>query len=748
MIRKATLLAVLTATLLSPAAVALPGTASAQVNTASAGPSTASRQTVRLVPDELGPDLIREPDAKIRISGSLINNGKEVLSNLYVRMSYAGRPFTQRAQMSAYLSGQPGSQPGSWLVENYQQPIAPSGKAAWEFAFTPQELGISRFGVYPVMVQVLDSLRQEVAALRTFITYLPRDATVPRTRLAVVLPIVDQPRRADDATFVDGGLPAAMASGKRLGNLLKIAQDTSSVKGITWVVDPALLDDARAAGATHWSRTKGKTERRPGDPAATRWLDDLKTALADPPVVVTPYADPDVTALAHNGLDDVTATGVETGGRTARELLGREVRTDVAWPVGGMIDYDGLDLLATSGVGTVLLNSTNLPLAAATTAPDGTTGVPVTPPATPDAVAPLSSVGGPVRALVADPVLSETLGAATSAPGAALQSRRRFIAETAMISAESAVDPGTAAATGTTGTAAAAPAKTVLVVPPRRWSPDPAYVTDLVETAASLPWLTPTTLDSVKPAKGPAAPAARADLTYTPQDRGNELGKTYMGGIRRVGARADLTAAITKVQDVDPFDRALLRLSSSAWRGRTDDAAPYVERVRETIDTWIAKVAITGNELSQIRTLAGQDGEVPISVRNDLEGGDDKIVRVRVKVTSGDRKLLKIEPYDDLMEIHAGRAETIRVPMTASGSGQTTVTVQLTTEDERKYGQRVRLTVRTTGYTGIALVIVGAALVVMLAAVVMRILRRRGARRAAAVKPPARQPAVPAGNES
>nr|BFE84963.1 hypothetical protein GCM10020093_075640 [Planobispora longispora] len=155
-------------------------------------------------------------------------------------------------------------------MENYQQPIAPSGKVAWEFAFTPQRLGISRFGVYPVMIQVRDGLGQQVAVQRTFITYLPQDVKAPRTRLAVVLPIVDQPRRADDGTFIDEGLPAAMASGKRLGNLLKIAQDTSSVEGLTWVVDPALLDDARVAGGAHWSRSEGRTARRPETPPRPR----------------------------------------------------------------------------------------------------------------------------------------------------------------------------------------------------------------------------------------------------------------------------------------------------------------------------------------------------------------------------------------------------------------------------------------------------------------------------------------------
>ncbi|GAB3880119.1 hypothetical protein GCM10027612_07060 [Microbispora bryophytorum subsp. camponoti] len=51
--------------------------------------------------------------------------------------------------------------------------------------------------------------------------------------------------------------------------------------------------------------------------------------------------------------------------------------------------------------------------------------------------------------------------------------------------------------------------------------------------------------------------------------------------------------------------------------------------------------------------------------------------------------------------------------------------MQLLTDGDEKYGSAVRVVVRATGYTGIALVIVGAAVVIMLAAVVMRVLRRR-----------------------
>ncbi|MGV9773924.1 DUF6049 family protein [Streptosporangium sp. NPDC003464] len=713
MINKAALLAVLTTTLLSTAAVVFPATANAQT-------TTVSRQSPQLVVEAISPDVPREPTSEIKISGSFTNPGTEALTNLRIRMRYSSQPFAQRADMASYLSGQ-AFQPVTWTQSNVPQ-VAPSAKVPWEFPTTAQQLGLSRFGVYPVMVEVLDPLGQQLAVQRTFVTYLPKGTKVPRTRLAMVLPIIDQPRRADDRIFVNDGLPASMAEGKRLGNLLKIAQDTASAKGLTWVVDPALLDDARALSKAHTVRTEEAGESHPADATAAKWLGELRTALAEPPVVATPYADPDVAALAHNGVDDITSTGIKAAGTVAKEILGRDIRTDINWPANGLLDYDGLDLLATGGVRTVLLNAPNLPPAI----PSATT---------PDASATVESVSGPVTALVADTALSEVIGADTSVPGAALLNRQRFIAETAMIGSE----PVTTS-------------RTVIGAPPRRWNPDPAYVTDLTKTAATLPWLAPATLDAIK--KGKGVPTARTDLTYTDQDRRKELGRPYVSSVRRVAARADLTSTVTTGQDANVFDLALLRLTSSAWRDRAETATPYVKQVGTAVDERIGKISITGTEQTQVRTLAGKNGEVPITVHNglgpDVDGNE---VEVKLEVTSDQPNLLKIEPYeaqDDPIVIRGGQNRTIRVPMTATTTtgGQTTVTVQLTTEDGRKYGRPVELTVRTTGYTGIALVIVGAALLVMLAAVIMRVLRRRGTRRAAAAPVSPRRASAPAGTES
>ncbi|WP_425569429.1 Bbp16 family capsid cement protein [Nonomuraea salmonea] len=111
-------------------------------------------------------------------------------------------------------------------------------------------------------------------------------------------------------------------------------------------------------------------------------------------------------------------------------------------------------------------------------------------------------------------------------------------------------------------------------------------------------------------------------------------------------------------------------------------------------------------------------------------------VALYIDVKSDNPELLQIKIVEETRTIGPGQSTTFQVTMNATPdtSGDATVTVQLKTPDGQPYGKPQRLTIRTTGYTGIALVIVGAALTVMLAAVVTRLLRRRSQRKLARTK--------------
>ncbi|MFC6085565.1 DUF6049 family protein [Sphaerisporangium aureirubrum] len=694
MTRGAALISLLTvaAFLFAPAAAAAGLPAAGGVREA------ATRQDALVVVESITPDAPSEPNTPITISGKVTNTGATPLTWLQVRLRFSRQPFAGRAQMQSFAAGGQILDTSRRSVPVAQ--LAASGQAPWEFTFTPAEIGMYRFGVHPVTIELVDSAQRQLAAQRTFLLYAPAGQAPPRTKISWALPIVDQPHRADDDLFVDEELRRSMADDGRLGRILKIAG--SPAKGVSWFVDPALLDDAQVMSQGYSLGTGDDGQEKtakPGDPVTGAWLRDLRTALTDTPVTATPYADPDVAALVHTGMDDATGAALTKGAAVASQLLGKDVTTGVNWPVGGVIDHDALDALAVGDVRTVLLGAAALPLAAPLTY-------------TPDAAASLETVMGRVRVLLADPVLSELV---TPAEGTAVLAKQRFLAETAMISAETAPRP-----------------RAVVVAPPRRWSPDPGYVTDLLRTAASVPWLKPVSLGSIKPA---TPPVPRTDLTYTDKDRAAELAKSYMTGTEKLSDRAALTSTVTGDQR-RPFDTALLRLASSAWRGRTGSAVPFVEQVDRAIARRTDAISVTTGEQ---RTLAGKNGIVPITIRNDLP---DQEATVGVKITSRDRRLLTIGSYESPVTIGPGGTRQLDIPMEANGGGQIVVKVQLTTADGTPYDQPVELTVTTTGYGAIVLVIVGGAVTVLLAAVALRVVSRRSrrlarSRRASQAAPPA-----------
>ncbi|MEO3805505.1 DUF6049 family protein [Nonomuraea sp. B1E8] len=687
MIRKATLLAVLSSALFAPMVAATPSMAA----------TSASRQTVTVSLASITPDVPTSQADEIKFTGTVRNDTGAATPAQRVRLRYTPQRLTDRASMAAYAADQntatlPGNVSGSSAMDI--PPLAAGEEARWEFTATPVQLGYRSFGVYPIAIDVAQ-YGVPVYAQRTFLTYAPPAVPKPpRNKLAIALPVIDQPHRATDGSrFVDDKLSQSITGKGRLADLARIAQ--VAPKTVSWFVDPALLDDVNMMKGGYTVKTKDGDEQRPASAEAGAWLTTMRTSLASSPVVAVPYADPDVTGLAHRGLDVQPNRAIQLAGQKARELLGREVKTNVNWPPSGRLDPDALDLLsvAEAKVDRVLLDAGNLP-----------PQPPVT--FTPDAASTLDSVNGPVTALVADPQLSalfEPEGATST-----LLSTQRFIAETAMISAEQ----------GQTRP------RSLVVAPSRRWDPDPALVSALMKTAGRLPWLQMTTLESIKPGK---ASVPRAGLTYTDADRKDELSGKYLKRVKETWAQAQLTAEITTTRTQSSFDAAVLRLSSSAWRTSSRTGRALTKVVGAEVEDRLEKVAITGAGPDRPRTLAGSDGVVPISVKNSTGAP----IALYIDVQSNNRKLLQVKDQDELLNIGVGQSGTVQVPMSATSNGDATVTVQLKTTDGKAYGEPVRLTIRTTGYTGIASVIVGAALTVMLAAVVTRVLRRRSERKLA-----------------
>ncbi|WP_214107017.1 DUF6049 family protein [Acrocarpospora catenulata] len=633
-----------------------------------------------LVVEELTPETPREPTTPITISGVVTGTPG---STIRIRLRYAiARPFQTRADLEAYATGQLPATNG-YDTRIQATPLDANGKLSFSLTVTPAQLRFAGAGVYPLVIEVVDgTVEHQIAVERTFIPYLPAGTELSRTRVAVALPLVDRQRRADDATFMDEDL---LGDG-RLNNLLAVAEKVD--QNATWFVDPALLDDADRLSREH--RVINNARAKPGDSqAAGGWLSSLRDALANNPVVAMPYADPDVAALVHNGLDDTTGQALAQGSSVASRLLKRQIPATTVWPTGGLIDRDALDELSVNGTRTVLLDGSALPPA---NPADATAAVPA---------AAVDTVRGELTAQLADPVLGRLLATDTTVPGAELAARQRFLAETALLAL---TQPRKR------------PATVILAPPDRLWNPDPDFVGGLLTT---VPWLRPITLDSVQPGRTP-----RTDLVYPPQAREAELPKSYMTTVRKLSRKADV-AALVPASGAKIFNTAVMRLASASWRG-DGDAAAFAQRVDQAVDERVQLVSVVKPE--NRRSVAGTNGRIPVSVQN----GMNEDVQVALRVKSTDPDLLAVEGgvyITEAAEVAQGKTQSFDVPVTVVGDGgQAALTVQLLTADGRAFGKPARLAVSATGYTGIALVIVGAAVVIMLAAVVMRIMRRRAVR--------------------
>lgn len=633
------------------------------------------------------------PGSTIKISGTVTNTSRSPLSDIQVRLHFSSAPLTTRSQLTEYEEGRtplrafPLSDTTKLVTEN----LAPKESAQWRIKVRAETLGLGTFGVYPLAVEALDEGYQQLGLTRTFLPFVPDQSARPRpTQVAWLWPIVDHPRRIADRTFLNDSLTEDFAVDGRLGRLVRAAAEAPTPRGrsrlpLAYAVDPQLLEDAQLMSKGYRVQGgDGDTRERSGSENAARWLDELRSATDGASVLSVPYGDPDMASLTHNGLDDHLAFAVSSGERRAEELLDTSVLRGMAWPPGGVLDQDTLDNLVVAGTRTAILHDTAIPPTPALTY-------------TPDAVATVPSIGGPVQVLVADSTISEILARDTRAPGDALLAEQRFLAETALITAERPNQK-----------------RTLLVAPPRRWDPHPDFASAVLADTVKVPWLKPVAPhELVSP---DARTVSRAPLRYPDSARERELGSSYLDRVQRMNQDVERMTSIVTPRSSD-FHLAMLRTESSAWQTQRRLGKKLRRAVQDALDRQMSKVEILSRAP---RTLASTTGTVPVTIANDLE---EHSVTVGLQVTPRNRARLEVGSYTQQVTVGPERKETIQVPMTARATGVTTVQLQLTTPQGEPYGKPVDLTVRATGYGTVALVITGGAFVVLFLAIGVRLVR-------------------------
>ena len=636
------------------------------------------------------------PKSVIRVSGRIVNTSGQALPSATIRLRYSARTVPSRSQLKLYAGGSPAAVSPQSVAVRQTLPHGIGAKASvrWSLKVPVSRLGLSgTLGVYPIAVDAIDAAGRTLAEQRTFLTYGTKSPTYKPTKVAWLWPIIDRPRRADDDTFMDNSLGRSLTGDGRLSRLVQAGERDHGRVPLTWMVDPALLDDADKLSRAHQVISgSNHTKTKPADADATAWLGRLKSAIGASPLAVTPYGDIDTTAVTRAGLDDDVKPALREGARITQRLLKRSASTGLAWPSQGLADADSMDVMAFAGAHTVVLSQRALPTSTQLSY-------------TPDGVARLPTSNGTVKALLADPTLSDILGG-TQRQSSPVVTEQRFLAETALITAEL---PNSQ--------------RTVVVLPPRRWDPAPGLAQALLRDTRSVPWIKPVSATSVKP-----GPGLDRRLEYTNAEQQNELGRRYLHNVAEIRGRARRFGSIFP-DGTSPDQLATFRMESSAWRTSPTRAKRLRGRVRWAVDRTSGKVNFV-NRASV--TLGGSEAKIPVTIANNLGAGDGSpedreanTAKVRVRVTAPDSNSISIGSYDPVKRVGPNSKATLYVPVKARAVTVTNLRLELLAPDGKPINPPVAMKVRVTNIGETASWVTGAALGVLVIAAAVRFLRRR-----------------------
>ena len=692
---------------LAQLALALPGLALPAGAAAGSG-------TVSMVIDSLSPQ-IAGPGGMVTVTGTISNTTSQTQAGLVVQLYSSPIQFSARDQMDSYLSKGGGVEvaPAGNPVP-IAASVAPGATAAWRASFAVNSVGMSQFGVYPLTVQLSDIAGGVLASTQTLLPFWPSSHAASPLRIAWVWPLIDQPHQQVCAALADtqpcttltgNGLAASLGQDGRLAALLSAGQAHPEAD-LTWFIDPSLVGDA--AAMTHpyqVADSPGSTRltKEPADQAAVKWLAAVKSVATDQPTVIVPYANVDVSALVHQGLNADIASAYTLGDAVAHDVLGGSYRPSIAWPTGGMADLSVLtSLAAKEGIGTVVLNSGEMPPAnSADFEPD-------------DAVTSIrTGAGTTMRVLLADQVLTGVLRKGDSSSGVLSQStqfavEQQFLAETAMIAAEA---PNSS--------------RSVVIAPPYNWSPTAALASDLLDETARAPWLTPTTLSSLATSPDPESKLARQPPPAS-KDSPGELSHGYLTTIRALsGALSVYESMLAQANPayLASLDEALTATESAAWR--RDGAAEGLALAKDLRD-YVKDAEDKVKIITSIQvSMGGASGQVPVSIENGLHQAIEVKLNASVVNSAGRPSQLTIGNYQRLVTVQPGQPVLIKLPINSAPEGSTVIRLSLTSKNGTPlpFANR-QLTLQSTRYGRAILFLIGAAIGVLILTSIYRGVRR------------------------
>jgi hypothetical protein len=657
--------------------------------------SAVSDLAVRI--DQLLPVSPRPTDT-LTVTGTVANRSDVPQSSIAVRLRLSPTPLAGRSDIARVVSGDdtrtgdrvPNTRAGIAAV------LAPGQAAPFTITVAMSALSLGRAGVYVVGVEALgapDGGTVEARGLvRTFLPWIPDPAAVTPGGVVLLWPLTEAPAVDAEGVLLTDGMERAVAAAGRLRILVNAGSAAPGV--VSWLVDPTTLETLTAMSSGYRIVSDGQVQA--GSPEgiadATSWLSAAKAATTNADVTALPYAVPDDVALVRGGLSRAVVRATTSAAAGATAALGRPVGATLAWPVDGLVTPEALAVLGDTGAGGVLVSDQQL-------APEGTLDF------TPTGSASLPSFTGRGRAVVGDAGLSAALVMPQRTRAQITAARQRFVAELAMVQLEL---PGTP--------------RTVVAVPPVRWTPNAVYARELVGLLPELGWVKPTPLTTLLTSPPSTVPRTLGDYPAAAQQA--ELSPAYVARLRRAEAQAEALGTVVGPTDESTagIAGALQRAGSLWWRSsrRTGEALLASTTARIAAASSKVRIVTRGSV-----NLPGESGVIPVTIANDL----DVPVTVGLSVTGDPAIRLTAEPISPIT-ISPGRKASVEVPARVAGSGPVTAVVQLTTTAGAPYGAPVRLQVGSAAYARAAAWVVAAAFGLLVLFVAVNGVRRIRAARA------------------
>ncbi len=584
--------------------------------------------------------------------------------------------------------------------QEFHDPLAPKSSVAFKLVVPWNEWKISsQPGVYSVGVRFRGNVTKKprtTAGLSRILMPVVSKTPPRKVNTSLVLPLAHRPTLLADHLFANDSLAQSMAPTGRLGRLLELGKKRT----VSWLVDPAMIDEARTIAKADYRVVASRNQSKPGTgrKIVKDWLDAFDESRHRNPVVLLPYGDPDIASLVAAGgsLDSIV-----TSSRSKSEgyPMGPPSIGDPSgvWLEGGAVTTKTL-INGSSGFAGARKDDVNIVTSSSWSARER-------PSLLPTPVYDVLTPEGPprsVRVLIANSALLDG-GPDPATAGNPLQVRQRFAAETSLIAGS-----GTGPAT-------------VVVAPPRGWDNE-VLATSAVAQAMSAPWITPVGINQVvnpKPpvTKTPAAPAENTGLPEGQLDRIKALS----------GALTTYKALLAEPSDDTPvgLKLGLLRSASSEWKAFPDQAQRFLAYQQTAAATELNKVHLVSNNLKGQNqaikvNLSGSKGTFPLTVENGL----DVTIRIKLEVkATGNRDDLKIGQMR-VLELPAGQKGTFQVRASAEQNGVINAKAQLVTAGGEPVGDSKPLVIQAAQYGSVGWILVGAAVALLFGTSIVRIYRR------------------------